>query len=283
VKRERGIIRTQWKDRFVILFEGSLFCYMKQTDLTPISVVPLLNCKIELSEKKVKRKFTFTVFGREELTFAAESEEDMNGWVTSITENLNKSSAPPPSKEFKKIKGKSTSVYVTGKIAETITNMGAGGKLVRGFVTDDTIIIIDALKNYLVQKMGAEKADKLEKQIISISIKIALLYKDKKLRSEDLKATMVPIRIVVSKAIDGYEIPFTFSAFEAIEALRAVQAALEKVIKPVLTEKTIQKMGAVFDIICNEDLIEDFFEKKKWRECEILATTLRALWDAGRF
>jgi len=285
-KRERGIIRSQWKDRFVILFEGSLFYYMKQTDLTPISIIPLLNCKIEeVPEKKAKRKFVFTIHtARDEFTFAAVSEEDFHGWISSITENLDKSPSPLPTKEFKKIKiGKSASVYVTGKIAETILNMGAGGKLVRSYVTDDSIIIIDALKNFLVQKLGAEKADKLEKRIISMSIKIALLYRDKKLRVEDLKATMVPIRLVVSKAIDGYEIPFAFSAFEAIEALRAVQAALENVMVPVLTEKSMKKLGVIFDTICDEELMEDFFEKKKWRECEILATTLRELWDAGRF
>jgi len=283
-KRERGIIRTQWKERFVILFEGSLFYYMKQTDLTPIGVIPLMQCRIEeLSEKKIKRKFAFTVYGREELTFSASTDEDMKSWISAIMENLNKTPSPLPTKEFTKPKGKSASVYVTGKIAETITNMGAGGKLVRGFVTDDTIIIIDSLKNFLVARMGAEKAQKLEKQIISLSIKVALLYKDKKIRSEDMKAAMVPIRLVVSKAIDGFEIPFAFSAFEAIEAVRGVQKALEKMLKPVMTEKSIHKMGVIFDLVCDEELMEDFYEKKKWRECEIVATTLRELWDAGRF
>jgi len=283
-KRERGIIRTQWKERFVILFEGSLFYYMKQTDLTPIGVIPLMQCRIEeLSEKKIKRKFAFTVYGREELTFSASTDEDMKSWILAIMENLNKTPSPLPTKEFTKPKGKSASVYVTGKIAETITNMGAGGKLVRGFVTDDTIIIIDSLKNFLVARMGAEKAQKLEKQIISLSIKVALLYKDKKIRSEDMKAAMVPIRLVVSKAIDGFEIPFAFSAFEAIEAVRGVQKALEKMLKPVMTEKSIHKMGVIFDLVCDEELMEDFYEKKKWRECEIVATTLRELWDAGRF
>jgi len=287
LKKERGIIRTQWKDRFVILFEGSLFYYVKQTDLTPVSIIQLMSCRIEaIPEKKFKRKFVFTIHSssKDEYTFAAGTEEDMQGWINAISENLTKAPSPLPTKEFKKLKvGKSASVYVTGKIAETITNMGAGGKLVRSYVTDETIIIIDAFKNFLVAKMGAEKADKLEKQIISLGIKVALLYRDKKLKSEDVKASMVPIRLIASKAIDGFEIPFAFSSYEAIEALRAVQKAFEKVLVPVLTDKSIKKMAAIFDMICDEELIDDFFEKKKWRECEVVATTLRELWDAGRF
>jgi len=284
-KREKGIIRTTWKERFVILFEGSLFYYQANTDLTPRGVVHLMNCKIEeAQEKKTKRKFCMQLQnGKEELIFACSDELDLKNWLISITDNLNRPPSPPPSKEFKITKGKSSSVYVTAKIAETITSMGVGGKIIREILSDDAVVIIDSLKNFLAQKLGAEKASALEKQAIGIAVKIALLHKDKRINTADLLAVTVPIRLLVSKVIDGYEIPFTFSAAEAAADMRQVQAAFEKIMKPVLTDKTIQKFRGMFDVFADEELIEDFFEKKKWRECEIIATRLRDLWDNGRF
>jgi len=41
-------------------------------------------------------------------------------------------------------------------------------------------------------------------------------------------------------------------------------------------------MGALFDTLCDEDLLEDFFTKRKWKECEVIATTLRIMWDNGK-
>jgi len=283
-KKEKGIIRSVWKDRFVILFEGSLFYYQASSELTPRGVIPLLNATIEeVSEKKAKRKYCFILRSlREEITFGCSDEVDMKSWIASISENFNKSPSPPPSKEFK-VRSKTAVIFMTSKIAETITNSGIGGKIVRDLLSDEAVVMIDSLKNYYVQKLGSEKASKIEKQAISIAVKAALLYKDKKLSIRDIVAASTPIRLLVSKLIDGFEIPFTFSASEAVDSIRDVQAALEKVLKPVFTEKTNQKLTELFAVFCDEDLIEDFYVKRKWRECEIIATTLRELWDNGQF
>jgi len=284
LKREKGIIRSTWKDRFVVLFQGSLFYYQAATDLTPRGVVHVLNAKVEeVPEKKFKRKFCFSVrAGKEELVFACSDDADMRKWIASVMDSITIPASAPPSKEFK-TRGKSDAIFMTGKIADMIVSMGVGGKIVREFLSDDAVVIIDSLKNFLTLKLGAEKANKMEKQAVSLSVKMALLYKDKKLNNQDVSALSIPIRLLVSKAIDGFEIPFSFNAIEVVEGIRDVQKAIEKVMKPVLAEKSMQKFDELFNDFANEDLIDDFFEKKKWRECEVVATTLRELWDNGQF
>jgi len=284
VKREKGIIRSTWKDRFVILFEGSLFWYQAASDLTPRGVVHLTNGKVEeVPEKKFKRKFCLSIqSGKEELVFSTTDDAEMKIWIAAIMESLSKPPSAPPSKEFK-TKGRTNAVFLTGKIADMIVSMGVGGKVAREFLSDEAVVIIDSLKNFLTLKFGAEKANKMEKQAVSLSIKMALLYKDKKLNQQDIAAATAAIRLLVSKTIDGYEIAFTFSATEISDAIRDVQRALETIMRPVLAEKSMGKLSQLFDSFASEDLIEDFFEKKKWRECEIVATTLRELWDNGHF
>jgi len=285
-RREKGIIRSSWRDKFVILLEGSLFYYQSHTDLTPKGVMHLTNCQVlEAPEKKIKKKFVFYVHppnSNDDLYFAATNETEKQDWMEAIQKSLTKTPSSPPDKDFIK-KNKPTAVYMSGRLIDSFTNLGASGKIAKEFINDDTEAIIEALKSFMIQYYGADKANKLEKQVVSVVVKAAVLYKEKHITKEYFASTVVPTRLLISKIIDGFEIPFTFSAPEAIESLRAVQKSLIQIMRPYLHEKTITKINEIFDILCDEELVSDFFTKRKYKECETLGTTLRKLWDAGAF
>jgi len=214
--------------------------------------------------------------------FAASNEEEKLSWMNAILAALAKPPSSPPDKEFVK-KSKPSSVWVSGRLIDSITDLGASGKIVKEFITPDTEVIMDSLKSFFTQYLGAEKASKIEKQLISISVKVALLYKEKHITKEYFNSTIVPMRLLISKLIDGYEIPFTFSPYEVVECLRELQKCFEKILRPFLHEKTILKMNQTFDLICDEDLIADFYVKRKWKECGTVGNALRRLWDSGAF
>jgi len=281
-KREKGILKWSWKDRFVILLEGSLFFYQNPTDLTPKGVYHLLDCHVEETpEKKVKRKFVFSLkTPQEEIYFGAKDENERNEWMESVKRNLQKQPSPPPDKEFIR-KTKLASVYISSKIIDNLLNLGTSGKIIRDAVSDETLVIIESLKSFLIQYLGAEKANKAEKRIVSIAAKVAVLYKEKQISKQYFESTRVPIRLMVSKVIDGYEIPFTFSAVELVDAIKTVQKILEQILRPYLTEKTLQKLAEVADLLSNEELVQEFFSKRKYKECELVGGTLRKLWDEG--
>jgi len=282
-KREKGLIKATWKDRYVILLEGSLFWYQHASDFTPKGVYNLIKCQISDGEKKSKRKNTFCLYTPdEEVLFEAEDQPSQQAWIEAITRNLSKPASPPPDKEFIK-KTKAASLHVSGKIVDVMASLGVPSKFIKEYVSDDTLAIIEAVKRFIVAKTNVERASKMEKQALSITVKILLLYKEKKLNKEFFESAKGPIRGVASKVIDGYEIPFSFNALELIDSIREVQQIVSQILKPFVHEKTYNKMNALFDFICNEDLIEDFFTKKKWRECEQVGTSLRRLWDLGSF
>jgi len=284
LKREKGIIRYTWKEKFVILLEGSLFYYQTKANLTPKGVIHLNNSQVvDCSESKYKKKFAFVIISNgTEIVFAASSESEKLDWMQSITAALNKPHSSPPDKDFVK-KNKPNSIWVSGRLIDSITALGASGKIAREFITSDTEIIMDSIKTFLTQYIGVEKTTKLEKQLVSIAVKVAILYKEKHITKDYFRNVTVSIRLLISKLIDGYEIPFTFSAHEVIDCLQEIQKEFDKIFRPFLHEKTLLKMNQAFDLICDEELITDFYTKKKWKECEVVGITLRRLWDAGAF
>jgi len=284
-KREKGILKLNWKDRFIILLEGSLFYYQTQTDLTPRGVYHLARCHVEdVSEKKAKRKNVFTLVTPDhgEIYFGARDESERADWIDALRKHILLQPSPPPEKEFMR-KTKSASVYISGKLIDSVMNLGNTGKYIREIVTDDTLVIIESVKAFLTQYYGSEKATKAEKQLLSIGAKVAVLYKEKQITKQYFECAIVPLRLFISKVIDGQEIPFAFSVVDLIDSLRTLQKLFEQILRPYLHEKTLTKLKEIFDLLCNESMLEDFFEKKKWKECELVGTTLRRLWDDGYF
>jgi len=283
-KREKGILKWSWKDRFIILLDGSLFFYQTQADLTPRGVYHLARCSVEdAQEKKSKRRHAFNLITPDgEYLFAAKDENERADWIDSIRRHVTLPASPPPEKEFMR-KTKSASVYISGKLIDNVMNLGNTGKYIRELVTDDTLVIVESLRAFLTQYYGSEKATKAEKQLLSIGAKVALLYKEKQITKQYFECAIVPMRLFISKVIDGHEIPFTFNVLEIVDSMRTLQKLLEQILRPFLHEKSIIKMKELFDLLCNEDMLEDFFEKKKWKECELVGVTLRRLWDEGYF
>jgi hypothetical protein len=73
------------------------------------------------------------------------------------------------------------------------------------------------------------------------------------------------------------------SPFETSESFRELQKGITALVKPHLSEKKQLKLAILFDFLCNSDMLTEFFAKKKYKECEQLATTLRKMWDSGVF
>lgn len=100
--------------------------------------------------------------------------------------------------------------------------MGNRGKTLKDYMSDDTLVIVEAVQTFVKRKKitastlivieysGEEKAAALEKVAISVATKVALLYRDKTLSPQYISLIKAPIRDIISKLIDGYEIPFTF-------------------------------------------------------------------------
>jgi len=282
LKKEKGIIRSSWKERFFILYGGSLFWYITEADLTPKGILHLYGSQLlDNTRHLVKRKYAWCIHtsSGEHVFLAAKEEKGRDDWFNDIKQALTKSPSIPPDKESIK-KAKSS---VTNRLIETALNLGPGAKIIKDYLTDDAFVIMEAVRNFLDVYAGPEKAAKVEKQVLSLGVKVALMYRDKTITKDYFVSLAEPVRKLVDKLIDGYEIPFTFSLPDVIESINNVRQLLEKVLKPFLQEKAINKMNSLFEFFSNEEMLGDFYTKRKWKECEQLGVTLRRMWDAGFF
>ena len=207
---------------------------------------------------------------------ACKTEDDYQGWLSALTVNMGLPACPPPEKNGKMKKNK-----MTNQLVDTAANFGASRKIMKEFVTEDTVAIVNAMKSFITEYDCEEKANQLETLVFQIGGKVGLLYKEKKVSRDYFLSCIEPLHKCCDKVIDGYEIPFSFSAEELIQSLQEVYAILEKLLKPHLNSKTMKSLLDIFLYFQDEELLNDFFEKRKWKECATVGETLRHLWDHG--
>jgi len=210
---------------------------------------------------------------------ATKEEKDRDDWFNDIKLSLTKPPAHPPDKDSIKTARSS----VSNRLIASALNLGPGIKIVKDYISDDTYILVECIKSFLSVYSGSEKATKVEKQVLNLGVKVALLYRDKTITKELFQPLGDPLRKLVDKLIDGYEIPFTFSVLDAVDCIVNIHQLMEKTLKPYLPEKSMNKMNLLFEFFSNEDMLADFYTKRKWKECEQLGVTLRRMWDAGFF
>jgi len=283
LRRDKGRISSAWKQKRFILSKGSLYCYSrKQNRNIPKGVFHLNGCIIleDFSEKKIKRKFVFALQSQDkaEWFLAAESDAERGDWVRAIRSNLNLPASPPPEIAFRRKNGTS----VKDVLVDSVTSFAPSRRVIKEFVTDDTFRILEAIKSFVTKYDSLKQAEWVEKSILSIGMKVGILYRDKKITRSTISMIHNPIHRLCDRLIDAYEIPFTFSHRELMDLAFEVQEAILIGLKTYLDDKTMATLSEVLRYFISDAIVLDFFAKKKWNECQVVGSTLRSLWDAGR-
>mmetsp|Transcript_20300 Transcript_20300/g.28474 ORF Transcript_20300/g.28474 Transcript_20300/m.28474 type:complete len:333 (-) Transcript_20300:42-1040(-) len=281
-KRNKGIIRNTWKDKFFVLCGETLYYYKTREDQVPRGAFHLKgSITVDLAEAKAKRKHCFCIQTvKEDIFLSAKDEKEKEEWVRKVNNAATKDAQSPPDRGNAAAQGRK--FLMQSKFVDTLTRFGPGKRLVMDFITDDTILLIDSVKSFVKKVDGEEQAERLEKTLISVGFKAAFLYSEKKIAKEYFEALREPLHKMCDKLIDGYELPFLYNSADVVASIDAFRKAVEKTFGPYFTEKTMTKMAFLFNYFMNETLLDDFFTKKKWTECGEMATTLRRLWEAGQ-
>jgi len=276
LKKSKSFWVSGWKEKYFVLTGGSLYYYEKVSSGAARGVIQLQTCKI-VTETNEKRKYVIGLQNNSKLVFiAAKTESEYNDWLSALTINLNFPPSPPPEK-FSKPKEKMSSTLL-----DTATNIQAVRKLIKEHVSEDTFIVMNSLKSFVSQYDSPDQAEHLEMIALMVGSKVALLYKEKKVSKDYFMTLINPLHKLCDKLIDSYEIPFTFNCLELVKSLNKFSEMLEKMLKPHLNEKTLKALVELLHYFAKEDLLSDFFTKKKWKEAAELGTTLRRLWDSGQ-
>jgi hypothetical protein len=189
---------------------------------------------------------------------AAKTQADFDEWLDAINHSIKLAPTPPPEKSLSKKKGNKVS-----NLVDTATNFGASRKMIKELITPETTTILSAIKSFVSQYDSEETAEQLETIAIQLGVKVAILYKEKKVTKAYFMAAVEPLHKLSGLVIDGYEIPFSFSAEEVKLAFENVANVFEKMLKPHFNDKTLASMNELISYLSNENLLNDFFAKVK--------------------
>eukprot|EP00003_Mantamonas_plastica_P004697 TRINITY_DN1372_c0_g1_i2.p1 TRINITY_DN1372_c0_g1~~TRINITY_DN1372_c0_g1_i2.p1 ORF type:complete len:358 (+),score=140.85 TRINITY_DN1372_c0_g1_i2:37-1074(+) len=82
---KQGHLIKNWKRRFFVLSDKTLFYYKEAGDQSPIAGIPLEGTSIEVAEGKIKKKYCFELnYTAKKYYLAAGNKEEMLNWISAI-------------------------------------------------------------------------------------------------------------------------------------------------------------------------------------------------------
>eukprot|EP01098_Paradermamoeba_levis_P015692 TRINITY_DN8106_c0_g1_i1.p1 TRINITY_DN8106_c0_g1~~TRINITY_DN8106_c0_g1_i1.p1 ORF type:complete len:299 (-),score=75.88 TRINITY_DN8106_c0_g1_i1:137-1033(-) len=248
-----------WRKHFFVLHGGSLFEFESSSDSKPHNEYQLKTLKLKDFESQ-SRKHAFALdFGEKEVVLSTHTEEEKKLWTTSLAQAVDKPATSCTRKSTKKGLVYRAANSLSGKVATSF----AGRKLIREFVPDIVINTLDSLKKFVEKLEGPEKAENFEKNILRLSTKLALLFKNGKITHQDIQPLHQPLNQVYAFVIDGYEGLPSFKVETMFETFLVVKSLLLKLFVPHFKPKSVVRLNNVLEYITLENMAKFFSDENR--------------------
>ena len=131
------------------------------------------------------------------------------------------------------------------------------------FIDDDLGHLLDMLYKILTKEIGdSKKANKVIKNIIKVTVKIGLLYKNNQFNQEELaigRKFRMKLRQAALTVISFYEVDFTYDRSFLIKVVNDCGEMLHKLVDRHLTPKSHQRISMVMENFANAELLDKVF------------------------
>ena len=168
------------------------------------------------------------------------------------------------------------------KIAGKVTNK----TIVKSFIDDNLASLLDTLHLILKLELGdSKKADKVIKNLIKITVKIGLLYKNSQFNAEEL-ALGVKIRTKFRHAaltvISFSQVEFSYDRAFLVKLVADIGEMLHKLVNRHLTPKSHQRVDSVISALGKEATLDKVFlpEGEYYAHLKTIATVFDRVVDA---
>lgn len=142
--------------------------------------------------------------------------------------------------------------------------MASSKKVTKAFIDDQMASLLDNVYRLCKTYSNNKKdADKVIKNIIKITIKIGILYRNNQFSQEEIALTerfLKKFRSVILTFISFYEVPYSFDKNHMIKSLNDCQDMLVTLIKRHLTDKSVGRINMVFAYFCDSNFQDTVFE-----------------------
>ena len=180
-------------------------------------------------------------------------------------------SPPPPPPPFSPL---SVSNLVAGaakfnskqlglRVQKKVIGKLANRTLIKGFIDDNLASLLDTLHLILKLDLGdAKKADKVIKNLIKITIKIGLLYKNKQFSPEELSLGVqvrTKFRHAALTVISFSQVDFSYDRAFLVKLVSDIGDMLHKLVDRHLTAKSHQRIDSIISALGKEETLDKVF------------------------
>ena len=169
--------------------------------------------------------------------------------------------APPPSAVADG--GRFNSKQIGLRIQKKVLGKFSTKSVAKQFIDDEFGRLLDVLHIILVQETGdTKKAEKVVKNMIKVTVKIGLLYKNNQFSAEELAIGVkfrTKLRHAALTVISFYEVDFTYDRSFLLKIVAECGDMLHRLVNQHLTVKSHSRIDSVIAAFSNEDLLDKVF------------------------
>jgi len=152
---------------------------------------------------------------------------------------------------------------VGGKIATS----SVGKKIIKEIIGQDGVKILAILKQILTDLYGKEKAKETENDIIRISVKIILLYRNETITQEDIKKLKPRLQRLWHICQDYANLlNFDYNAKAVQEHANNFFNVLSSILNGQISEKNMQKMNQIRDLMFATETLDYLYSNETSKE-----------------
>eukprot|EP01113_Clastostelium_recurvatum_P003249 TRINITY_DN11412_c0_g1_i7.p1 TRINITY_DN11412_c0_g1~~TRINITY_DN11412_c0_g1_i7.p1 ORF type:complete len:333 (-),score=78.43 TRINITY_DN11412_c0_g1_i7:153-1016(-) len=259
-----------WKQMWFSLQDGNLLYYKKQGEACKGTIV-IAGAKIEGAVVSGKYVINITVEGSSSpKMFSAKTHALQQEWLTSLQAHTTRD--PSIVKISPAPKVKKGAKYA---IENAAASSAVGKAIIKKLVQKDFIQAVDSFENFLRKYKNDAIATEFRRNIEKSLVKHALLLHNKRLDAAAEKEMIRHHLRIAQLVIDYYQMPSIFDIDIMMEALTQKRAFFERNIAPQLSPKNAALAARVFDVIVDQELITELFQKGKWAELGDIAGVMK--------
>lgn len=160
--------------------------------------------------------------------------------------------------------GRFSSKQLGLRIQKKVVGKFANKAIAKAFIDEDLGSLLDTLYNILNKEMkDSKKANKVIKNIIKITVKIGLLYKNNQFNDEEIALGIkfrTKLRHAALTVISFFEVDFTYDRTFLIKVVSDCGDMLHKLVDRHLTTKSHQRIDSVVQAFSNGELLDKVFQ-----------------------
>lgn len=134
--------------------------------------------------------------------------------------------------------------------------------IARTFIDDEMSQLLDVVHLILSEELGQTKADKVVKNMIKITVKVGILYKNNQFNDDEQQygfQLRKKLRHSALTVISFYQVDFSFDSSFLIQLIEEIGKLLHDLIHRHLTQKSHMRIDTITEAFKRKDLLDKVF------------------------